>query len=486
MRRKRPTAILTSTANLYTRYGPRYRWYAVVTVMLGATSMVLESTIINVAIPGIMAHFGMGQDTAQWLSAGFLAAMTATMLTAAWCVQALGQRRAYLYALVVFIIASLIGGLSNHTELVIAARILQGAMAGVIQPLAMITIFQVFPPEQRGRSMAMYGMGVVLAPALGPAVGGYLVDLFSWRAIFFVTMPFCIAALYLVPRYMPERAPGATRPPFDWIGLILLTTFVFTMLDGFHSGHREGWSSTPFLWRAVVALATGGGFILWELSTPHRILELRLFREPGFAAASVVAVAYGMGLYGSTYVVPLFTQTIARYSAAQSGLLLLPGGLVLAATILVAGRLSDRLSSHYVIMSGLACFSASFLLFATGDGATAFAAFALWIIIGRVGLGSMIPSLSAGALQAIRPEFLTQGTGAINFLRQFGGALGVNLLSLILEWRSTVHAAEADGRTQAFHDSFLALALIFLLAMIPAWMMRREPRTKPSAGFGDV
>ena len=377
--------------------------------MLGATSMVLESTIINVAIPSIMAHFGIGQDTAQWLSAGFLASMTATILTAAWCVQ-----------------------------------------------------------------------------ALGPAVGGYLVDVLSWRAIFFVTMPFCLAALYLVPRFMPERAPGATRPRFDWLGLILLTTFVFTALDSFHSGHRDGWGSTAFLWRAIVALAVGGGFILWERSTPQRMLELRLFREPGFAAASVVSVAYGIGLYGSTYVVPLFTQTIARYGAAKSGVLLLPGGLVLAATILVAGRLSNRLSSHYVITSGLACFSTSFLLFATGDATTAFASFALWIVIGRIGLGTMIPSLSAGAMQAIRPELLTQGTGAINFLRQFGGALGVNLLSLTLEWRSAVHATEVDGATRAFHDSFLALALIFLLAMVPAWMMRSTASGNSRSGFGGV
>ena len=477
---------MTSTADLFARHGPVYRWYAVITVMLGATSMVLESTIINVAIPGIMSHFGMGQETAQWLSAGFLASMTATMLLASWCVRALGQRHAYLYALLIFIAASLIGGFATSKEIVIAARILQGAMAGVIQPLAMITLFQVFPPEQRGRGMSMYGLGVVLAPALGPAVGGYLVDVFSWRAIFFVTMPFCIAAVWLVPRFMPEREAGITRPAFDWIGLILLTLSLFALLDGFVSGHSQGWGSAAFLWRAAIALSGGIGFILWELSTPHRMLELRLFQEPGFAAASLVAVAYGMGLYGSTYVVPLFVQTIVKYSAAQSGVLLLPGGLVLAATIMIAGRLTDRVSSHYVVMAGLACFSASFLLFATGDAATSFVAFVVWIIIGRIGLGAMIPSLNAGAMQAVKPEFLHQGTGAINFFRQLGGALGVNLLSLTLAWRTAVHASDPAGRTLAFHDSFLALALIFLLAMLPAWMMRHARPRKPESDFGGV
>lgn len=474
----------TSTADLFARYGPKYRWYAVITVMLGATSMVLESTIINVAIPGIMAHFSMAQETAQWLSAGFLAAMTTTMLLASWCVRALGQRRAYLYALLIFIVVSLIGGFSTSTDVVIAARILQGAVAGVIQPLAMITIFQVFPPEQRGRGMSMYGMGVVLSPALGPAVGGYLVDVFSWRAIFFVTMPFCLAALYLVPKFMPGRDPNEPRPSFDWLGLILLGVSLFTLLAGFQSGHDAGWSSATFLWRIAIALCAGVGFVFWELRTAHRMLELRLFRERGFAAASLVALAYGMGLYGSTYVVPLFTQTIVRYSAAQSGVLLLPGGIVLAASILISGRLTDRLSSHYLVMAGLACFSASFLLFATGDARTPFMAFVVWIIIGRVGLGAMIPSLNAGAMQAVRPDYLHQGTGAINFLRQLGGALGVNLLSLIVGWRTAVHAPEPQGRVHAFHDSFLALALIFLLALVPAWMMRYSGRRKATSDFG--
>lgn len=477
---------MTDTAALFARYGPAYRWYAVITVMLGATSMVLESTIINVAIPGIMTHFSMGQETAQWLSAGFLASMTATMLLASWCVRSLGQRRAYLYALLFFIAVSLVGGFASSKEVLIAARILQGTVAGVIQPLAMITIFQVFPPEQRGRGMSMYGMGVVLAPALGPAIGGYLVDVFSWRAIFFVTMPFCIAAACLVPRFMPEREPGAGRPAFDWIGITLLTLSLFALLDGFLSGHRQGWGSAAFLWRAAISLTGGAAFIFWELSTPHRMLELRLFHEPGFAAASLVALAYGMGLYGSTYVVPLFVQTIVKYSAAQSGVLLLPGGLVLAMSIMIAGRLTDRVSSHYVVIAGLACFSASFLLFATGDATTSFIAFALWIIIGRIGLGAMIPSLNAGAMQAVKPEFLHQGTGAINFFRQLGGALGVNLLSLTLGWRTAVHAAEPQGHTLAFHDSFFALALIFILAMLPAWLMKSSTRRRSDSEFGGV
>ena len=475
-----------STADLFARYGANYRWYAVITVMLGATAMVLESTIVNVAIPGIMAHFNMGQETAQWLSAGFLASMTATMLLATWCVRALGQRRTYVTALVLFIIVSLIGGVSTNPEVVIAARVLQGAVAGVIQPLAMITIFDVFPPEQRGRGMSVYGMGVVLAPALGPAVGGYLVDVFSWRAIFFVTMPFCLAGLCLAPHFMPERDPTRLRPAFDWLGLILLSLFLFSLLDSFQSGHKIGWASAAFLWRAGVALATGAGFILWELRTAHPMLELRLFQERGFGAASTVALAYGMGLYGSTYVVPLFVQTVVQYSAAQSGILLLPGGLVLALTIILAGRLTDRLSSHYVVMAGLGCFSASFLLFATGSAATSFAAFVIWIIIGRIGLGAMIPSLNAGAMQAVRPKFLHQGTSAINFLRQFGGALGVNMLSLTLDWRMTVHAAEPRGRTQAFHDSFLALALIFLLALLPAWRMRHARLRQAESEFAGV
>ena len=468
------TASPTSATALFARYGPAYRWYAVVTVMLGAASMVIEATIVNVAIPGIMRHFGMGQNVAQWLSAGFLAAMTATMLLAAWCVRRFGQKHTYRWALASFVVVSCLGGVATTPGLVIASRVLQGAIAGLVQPLAMITLFEVFPPAERGRGMAVYGLGTILSPALGPAVGGYLVDLFGWRAIFFVTMPFCLAGLVLSGRFMPSRETDEAPIAFDWIGFVLLCVFLFCELDGFLRGHALGWGSAAFLLRALGALACALAFVAWELKTSHPMLELRLFAERRFSAASLVALAYGMGLYGSTFVIPLFVQTVVHYTAAQSGLLLIPGGLVLAAAITLAGRMTDRIAPHRVVIFGLVCFSLSFLLFAASGVGTAFAIYATWIAIGRVGLGAMIPSLTAGAVNVVEARDVAIASGTINFCRQLGGAIGVNLVSIVLEWRTLAHS-ETGGIVAAYHDTFLSLTVLFVIAMLPALRMAEPP-----------
>ncbi|MGA0023720.1 MAG: MFS transporter, partial [Burkholderiales bacterium] len=177
----RPTA---TTEELFARYGPAYRWYATATVMLGTISAVLTTTSVNVAIPDIMGAFGIGQDRAQWLSTGTLAAMTVGMLLNAWLMNNFGQRNTFIGALAVFIVALLLAGIAPNENVLILARIVQGAVAGLLQPLAMYTLFRVFPPDQRGAAMGFFGMSVILGPASGPTLGGILIDWFNWRFIF--------------------------------------------------------------------------------------------------------------------------------------------------------------------------------------------------------------------------------------------------------------------------------------------------------------
>ena len=454
----------------------RYRWFVTLTVILATSAMVIEATIINVAIPSIMRHFAMSQDTAQWLSTGFLGAMAATLLLASWFEEAFGQRRTYMIALTLFVFSSLLGGLADNSALLIVARILQGAIAGLIQPLGMVAIYRVFPESERGRAMSIFGLGVVLAPALGPAVGGYLVDLFSWRAIFFVTVPFCTLSVLLSSRYLPERDASHQSRPFDWFGCLLLTLFLASLLTGFAVGHNQGWLSIGCLVRLVLTLSLGVGFVVLESKLTHPLLNLKLLMNSRFAAATVVAFIYGIGLYGSTYLIPLFVQTVIHYDAGQSGMLLLPGGIALALSISLAGYLMDHFPAHWLMLIGLACFATSFLLLASTGSHASFLAMATWIVIGRIGLGLTIPSLNLGALKAVASEHLSQASGAVNFFRQLGGAIGVNMLSILLDWLSlrgielgqtTVKAHDA-----AFSNSFIVLAGVFLLAIYPAWRMR--------------
>lgn len=507
---------------LFARYGSAYRWLAVVAVMSGTISMVLTTTIVNVAMPDIQGAFGMSQDQVQWLSTGFLAAMTATMLVNAWAVESFGQRNTYMGALVIFIAASVMGGLSPNSSILVLARVLQGAMAGIIQPLAMLTIFQVFPAEQRGKGMGIYGIGVVLAPAVGPSLGGVVVDNFDWRAVFYMALPTCVLGLLMAPAFMIGRTRQGPRPSFDWTGFVLLSIFLITFLGGLSNGQRWGWHDSGVYLLLFIGLLSGVGFVWWESRTRRPMQDLRIFLNPGFGAASLVAMVLGAGIYGSTYLVPLFVQGIQGYSPTESGLVLMPAGVILALVFPLAGQITDRVRPHVPIILGLTLFSFSSYQLAKSDIHTSFALLATWIMVGRIGMGFILPALNAGAVRCLPMEQIAQGSGGVNFARQFGGALGVNLLSIMLDRRTFFHSdhfaqtqtaanemtrellrqvvsildrsgvpaawqqAGAVGylgrvitqqaRTAGFQDGFLIVAAVFMLAVIPAWVMGRYAR----------
>ncbi len=507
------------------RYGPGYKWLATAAVMAGCIATVLSSTIVNVAMPDIMGEFGMGQDQVQWLSTAFLASMTASMLATDWTLRTFGVRRAYLGAMAAFVAASLLGSVSPGVEALILSRSIQGAAAGLVQPLAMVVVFSVFGAENRGMAMGVFGLGVVLAPALGPTVGGLLIDNYSWRYVFLVGPPFCALSMGLALAFLPGQADDAQPRPFDLLGFVLLCVGIGALLAGISNGQREGWDSSYVLGAFVASLCGWVAFAAHERACAHPLLALDVYLNPRFLAASVVAFILGMGLFGSTYLIPLFVQMVQGYSPTESGLLLMPGGLALGVVMPLAGRFADRLPPYQFIMVGLAVFGLSSLLMAEVGVSTDFWDFAGWIVIGRVGLGLILPSLNSGALRLLDVRHMAQGAGAINFSRQLGGALGVSLLSVYLERQTELYAqafnalqqgthAAADtldlvslmlvrsgqldnvaqalrppqayqffsemiaaqARTMGFRESFLLVAVAFFVAVLPAWFMRPGKR----------
>jgi EmrB/QacA subfamily drug resistance transporter len=443
--------------------------------MVGTVATVLAATIVNVALPALLREFRIGHDSLQWIATGFLAAASTTMLATAWLVETFGQRRTFLATIAVFFVGSVLGAASWSTESLIVARVLQGAAAGVMQPLSMIALFEVFPAEERGRAMGLFGFGVVLAPAIGPAVGGALMQAFGWRAIFLLSVPFCVAALPLGWRSLSSFRGAGPRRRFDWAGIALLAAALVALLNLPVVGRRAGWTSPAALVAAGVTLALALAFVAREMRARAPLLAPGLFASGGFRAASVVAFAYGLGLFGTTYLVPVFVQEIAGYTPAQAGNLLLAPGLVLAAAIALSGRLTDRAPPRHVVALGLTCFALSSLLLALATGATAFWVLAFWLGIGRAGLGLIIPALNVGAVQTLPAEYLGHGASAVNFARQLGGAVGVNLLAVLLEWRLAAYAG-SGGATLAFRDCFLVVTIAFAAAVIPALSIRKHSR----------
>ncbi|TMH57556.1 MAG: multidrug efflux MFS transporter, partial [Betaproteobacteria bacterium] len=229
----------------------------VAAAMVGTVATILAATIVNVAFPALLLEFNIGHDSLQWIATGFLAATTTTMLATTWLVETFGQRRTFLATMAVFFVGSILGAASWSAESMIAARVLQGAAAGVMQPLSMIALFEVFPPEERGRAMGLFGFGVVLAPAIGPAIGGLLMQAFGWRAIFLLSVPFCVAAWPLGARSLSSGRGAGPRRPFDWPGAVLLAGGLIALLNLPVVGHRAGWLSPATLVAMVATLALG-------------------------------------------------------------------------------------------------------------------------------------------------------------------------------------------------------------------------------------
>jgi MFS family permease len=326
--------------------------------------------------------------------------------------------------------------------------------------------------------MGAYGLGIVLAPAVGPVAGGLLVDHFGWRAVFLVTVPLCLAAIALAPRFViaGRPLPGAHKRPFDVIGLVLVVAALCVTLGGLAALIRQ-----PLVGGATTALglALAVAFVVWERITLHPLLDFSIFREAGFGAAVLVALAYGIGIYGSTYLAPIFAQIGLGFSGYEAGLMLLPGGIVLAVVLLLAGRLADRFPSNRVAMAGLAFFSVSAILVGLSSPATGFWLLALWVAIGRVGLGLIIPGLNAGALRLLPYGTEAAGSASINFFRQLGGALGVTLLALFLEGRE--RQLNAVHGLQPMQEGFFLIAVVYFLALIPAWLMTGRGQGAQSA-----
>ena len=469
-----------SREGLARRYGPNYRWWVLLTVMIGTIASIMASTIINVAVPDMSRVFHLGQERAQWLSAGFMAAMTISMLTTPWLLQRFGYRATYVGAVALLLAGGVLGGSSPWFELVLGMRVAEGLAAGVLQPMPAIIVMRGFDAGERGKAMGIFGFGVVLAPAIGPTVGGVLVEWFGWRSIFFVVVPFCIAAVLLARRYLPITGPGghAERSRLDLAGLALISVALLTLLNGMVQLHGQGGAG------ASVLLATSAafwiGFVLHQRRGARPLMELRLFGHHNFRYGAIVAFIYGMGLFGSTYLVPVFLQIGLAMPASQAGAALLPAGIALALTIPLAGRLTDRLPFGRLVAFGLTLLALSFFLMIAVGPASALAAIMAWTLIGRIGLGFVLPSLNVGAMRGLPESFIAHGASTINFMRQIGGAVGISLVGIVLEWRLKVHVGEP---VRAFHDTFGLIGLITACAVLAALridgMAKSPPVSRP-------
>jgi EmrB/QacA subfamily drug resistance transporter len=482
----------TSLAALRARYGLRHRWLSLLTVMVGSMAAIMASTIVNVAVPDMARHFPMGHERSQWVASGFMLAMTVSMLTTPWLLERFGYRATYVGSVLALGLGGVVGGLAGSYELVLAMRVLEGLAAGVLQPIPAIIILRAFEPHEQGRAMGIFGFGVVLAPAIGPSIGGVLVDSFGWRSIFFVVVPFSVVATALAFRYLATTAPGGkptnAASRLDAWGLLLGAVCTVSLLNAL-TQFNQAMHGKP-LWPgvAMLALSAAAGVAFWRWQQRQMthglvpLMDLHLFAHRPFAMGGIVAFIYGAALFGSTYLIPVFLQEGLMHSASTVGVLLLPAGLVLAVVITIAGRLADRVPIHQLVTVGLALLAISFALMALVGLQTSLWVLLALAVLGRVGLGCVLPSLNLGAMRGLDKELIAQASSTINFLRQLGGAAGVSVVGIVLEWRLDVWRIHGTASTRplvAYGETFLVLAVVCALAGVAAWRMRSPTPPAP-------
>jgi len=419
------------------------------------------------------AYWGMGQDRVQWVITGYMAAMTLAMLPTPWLLERFGFRRVFLGTVLFLGLTSLAGALVSDFAGTVAIRLLQGVAAGVQQPLSMVVVMRLFPPGRQGRATGMLSFGIVLAPAVAPALAGVLLEHFGWQSIFLLSVPFCLLAGLLAVHLLP-RAEDIQRRPFDWYGVALLSVITLALIEWVSTLREAGPLATWSLTLAGVALLSAGLFVVHARRSAAPIFSLELFRERSFAMGILVSFAYGVGVYASSYLIPVFLQNALGYGASPAGLALMPSGFVLAAAIPLAGLLADRHSPRWITVAGLLVFGLSFLYFGLRGSAVSYAEILWDTMIGRVGLGLIIPALTLATLRHLQPRLMGEASMVNNYIRQLGGVLGIAIVAVFVEWRIAVYGATPRGIDAAYSEAFLLLTVSFLLATVAA--LRMKPR----------
>ena len=417
---------------------PFYKWLVVIAVMSGAFLVVLDTTVVNVALPKIMAAFGVNVDKIEWIVTAYMIAMAIMMPSVGWLSARIGNKTLFMASLIIFTAASCLSGAAWNVDVLIIFRIFQGVGAGALMPIAMVIIFEAFPPEERGLAMGVYGIGATFGPAIGPTLGGYLTDQFSWHLIFYINIPIGLLGIVLAAIILtPDKHKKQMH--FDILGFLTMAVFLGSLLAALSQGQREGWSSFYILALFSVAILGLASFLWAEHIAKEPFIDLSVYKTFAHTMATLVFIIQGFGLYGSTFLIPLYFESLLDYTALQAGLLMLPMAIVVAIVLPVAGRMADRMDGRIPITLGILFSALSLYWLSFVDLRTSQTTAYLMLIVRGLGIGFIFPPLMNLALKCLPPEKTAVGSGLMNVSRQIGGAFGVAIVGVLLERREVFH-----------------------------------------------
>jgi DHA2 family multidrug resistance protein len=470
-----------------------------ITVMLGLIMAIIDSTIVNVALNTIGGNLGASVDEVSWVATGYILANVCVMPLNGWLTAFLGRKRFYAASLALFTIASLLCGTATSITQLVIYRVIQGIGGGALQPTAQSILFESYPPERRGTAMAIFGVGAMVGPAVGPTLGGYIVDNASWPLIFYINIPIGIVAFLMTMAYIPN--PKFIKKPesgIDWTGLTLLTAGLASLQYVLERGEHDEWySSQTITVLTVVAAVTLVWFVLKMLRERQPLVELQVFRLRSFAIGNIIGIITGFGLFGTALILPLLFQTIFNFTAFDTGMALLPGAATTAVSMFFVGRLLHYIDARWSIAFGMFIFALScWQLGGLSTDAGYWDVFWPRFIQG-FGLGFIFVPLSTVTLSEVPMAELAGATGVYTLVRQIGGSFGIAILTTLLTHQTAVawnvlasgitqtHGMPVGALTQmvaqqasmiAYNYLLQITAIVFVVAMPLVFFIRVKKR----------
>jgi MFS transporter, DHA2 family, multidrug resistance protein len=417
------------------------KWAIALTASLGAILEVIDTSIVNVALTDVQASLGATVSEVGWIVSGYGIANVIMIPLSAWLGDYFGRKNYFVFSLIGFTAASVLCGFSVNLPMLVLSRIAQGLFGGGLLAKAQAILFETFPPEEQGLAQAVFGIGVIAGPAIGPTLGGYLTDGLGWRWIFFVNLPFGILAVIMAVMFLPiDRAQDRRNPTVDWWGIGLLVIAVGSLQTLLEEGEKNDWFESSEIVMLAIASAVGLGLFIWrELSIEHPAVNLRVLKHKSLAAGSIYSAILGMGLYGALFAVPIFTQSVLHFTATQTGGLMVPGALASAIAMVILGKFSGKIDPRLLIAIGATGMAG--VMFQLSDlniqtGADDF--FLPLLERGGFTVLMFLP-LSIATLGPLPKHLISAGSGFYNLTRQLGGSIGIAVLTTLLDRREAFH-----------------------------------------------
>jgi DHA2 family multidrug resistance protein len=438
----------------YAGYTEAARWIVLVGLMLGTVLEMLDVSIVNVAIPSMMGNLGATLDQVNWVSTGYIIANVVVLPLSGWLSVYYGRRKYLTGSILLFTSASFMCGMSRSLNMLIFWRIVQGAGGAALLSTAMATLLDIFPEERHGLVAAIFGIGVMTGPTIGPVLGGFITDNYSWPWIFFINLPIGLPAAYLTAKYMKDSADSRdTVGKIDAVGILLLAVGVGCLQVVLERGNREGWlDSTMIRWLMVFATLGLGTFVAWEFHVPFPCVNLRVLRHRGLTAATLYAVVLGFGIYGSLFILPVFLQEVRGYTAMQAGTMMITDGVASAISMAIAGRLVQRIQSRYMVAVGAVAFASSMYLMHQITLGTGPEHLFIPLVLRGSSMGLLFVPLSLAALNGLEGSESADGSGLFNLTRQWGGSAGIAFLSTLIDHRTAFHRAILVEKVNPFNQ----------------------------------